>query len=82
VVIFQLGRAELNCFFEGNKTAYIDCFSIPFVGWSENGGLDRLDYYSPMTSLIPESLAKETAEKNHFLAKKVQYKRSWPSKCQ
>jgi hypothetical protein len=31
-----------------------------------------------MTSLIPESLAKETAEKS-FFGKKVQYKRSWPS---
>jgi hypothetical protein len=74
-------RAEFKLFFEGNKTAYIDCFSIPFVGWSqENGGLDRLDYYSPYDKLDPRKVwQKKLLKKIIFWQKKYNIKRSWPS---
>lgn len=72
---------QFKIFFEGNKNAYIDCFSIPFVGWSqENGGLDRLDYYSLFDTLDSRKIwQKKLLKKVIYWQKKYHIKRSWPA---
>lgn len=43
---FPIKRASyFETFFKNKNTEFIDCFEIPFSGW-ENGGLDRIEYYS------------------------------------
>ncbi|MCG9793898.1 beta-1,6-N-acetylglucosaminyltransferase [Flavobacterium algicola] len=72
---------DFRMFFQDNKTAFIDCFAIPFSGWSkENGGLDRLEYYSPYDSLNSRKIwQKKLLKKVIHWQKKYNIKRSWPA---
>ena len=72
---------EFKQFFENKKTAFIDCFSVPFAGWSkENGGLDRLDYYSLYDILNYRSSSQKKLLKKIILwQKKFDIKRPWPA---
>jgi hypothetical protein len=39
--------SDFFTFFKNKNVQFINCFEVPFKGWVDNGGLDRLEYYSP-----------------------------------
>lgn len=39
-------KYEIEAFFQDNQDVdFIKCFPLPFGGWSENGGMERITYY-------------------------------------
>lgn len=38
--------SDFILFFRNTDQEYINCFPIPFSGWGNRGGLDRLEYYN------------------------------------
>lgn len=64
-------------FFKNNDKEYIECHSIPRIGWANNGGLDRIEYYN-LFDVLNAKRPKQNAKIWQFIEfqKKSGFKRS------
>lgn len=61
----------ISDFFSYNKKEYFEFFKLPYCGWGDNGGLDRVEYYHPkyLTRGRSSLLSKKINRLAHFLSR-------------
>lgn len=69
-------QADFLSFFGTSQSNYIECFEVPFKGWTGNGGLDRLNYFSFYDLLNWKNpFHRKIIKKIISFQKKIDYKR-------
>jgi hypothetical protein len=72
---------SFDYFLENQDQDFIDCFSVPFIGWGELGGYDRLQYFSFYDLFNWKNIVqRKWIKKIINLQIKFGYKRSFPKK--